>query len=315
MDQQGILDTKSQPSSAASGPSTGSAPSSSTPPDLHPTRSLEGRRDPSALPTVPSNVPDGFTGLAGLQISQGTPFVSQDDAPHSGRFDQRVFNQQPPYMRQAGPGLHQQTDPSSPWIGAGGFHDPASGAPPPAPDYSGPQYWNQPTLPTSRGYASFSYDPMSAPSASQRAHAYAMQRPDQMWSQHPQQPPMRSMSYGQIEGYPHSMDPYSNVHNQMHAPHMTRPMPQPLEVPNTSMMGPGPQSAPLRQDYQGYLNHQQQYAMQHGEFAPKLAVPSTDPGYAASYYQASPTLGSAHGSQHSPLNDSSSYAIHPSQPG
>lgn len=318
MDQQGVLENTSQPSSAsasgiASGPSSGSAVSSSTPPDRDPTKPFENLADQPGVETIPSNVPSNFSGLSGFQVDPRAPFTShQHDA--SIRFNQRVFDPSAGAMSQAGPGLRQQFDSHSPWIGAGGFQYQPAGVQ--TPQYSNSQYWRQDTTPGTDEYASYGFDSMHPPSVPQSAHPFAFSPPrlDEMWTQGPPQQPVRSMSYGQIEGYGHGIDPYPNYQQHgIHPSSMARHGPSNLEAQNVSMMPPGSQSAPLRQDYSMFPD-QQQYAMPHGDQPPK-SVPSSTTAYSGSYYHQSPQLGMGEGEQQVPMSEPGSYAVHPHQPG
>lgn len=301
VDQQSALESKSHSHSSKSGVGTGSSSGvSQSPPDVGPA-AFESHREIGGFHTVPSNAPTDYHRLA-------------LDHDHLANLEGQGFNQMPEAMDQAGSAYRQQTGAQSPWFGSEGFQYPMSSITHSSPEFPAHHYWRHNSITSPADYAPFpySFDATSTPpqTHNQNPYAFTQQRTDSMWP-HPQQQPVRSMSFPHIEGYAQNMSQYGAFQQgAMHQPTAVRPLPPTLDIPNATTMthAPAPRSAPIEQ-HPHSLNA---FSMQQGQYYPNGVHQVPNQSYQS--YD-SPHLSSVREEQTSPSNGSSKFAVQSTHPG
>jgi hypothetical protein len=291
-----------------SGPS--SAVSSATPPDIGPRTTFEASHELDGFPTLPSNAPSSYHGLS---IGLGSAMPGQGSSGHGSR-----SNEQAPDHFAGRFGPHMGSHP--PFAGASGFRQPMSFSAPSPNNHSG--YWHQHAMASPGDYAPFPNDLTTTSSTAPNPYAFTHQPTSMMWPpsnqhQQTQHQPVRSMSYGQIEGFGQNVSSYGDLHlGGLQQPAHLRQNPPTLEMQNASMMAqaPAPHSAPIAQHAQSFMDQQNAFGLQHSPFQQTGAPPSSTQSYSGTYYNTSPQLGVSQEERPESPGGTHSYIHHPSRP-
>lgn len=182
---------------------------------------------------------------------------------------------------------YQQAETRSPWHGSGGFpvHSSPVSSGPMGP--SDQQFWRFNQVGSPGDYAPFQVDSMHPPPHPHNASpfAFSQQRPDQFLQQ--QARPMRSTSYGQIEGvtnnngYPEGFHPSQSqgFPSMGHAPPSLA-----MQDATAMSVAPGPHSAPITQQHHIFMNPPSHYAISNELNHVSSTSMIQHPTYAGSWY-------------------------------
>ena len=292
--------------------------SSSTPPDIAPSTTFDSSRELEGFPTLPSNAPSNHPGLS---MGLGSNVLGQDDDGHTSRTNGHAFHQSAGRLTYTDPRYRQHADAPSLYAGPSGFRHPMSMSAPSTNDFVDQGYWRQGAVGSPGDYAPFPFDSTTTPTAVRNPYAFMNQPTNLMWppsqQQQHQQQPVRSMSYGQIEGYAQNMGHYGDLQlGGLQQSSELRHIPPTLETHAVMMaQAPGHHSAPIAQHAQSFMSQQNTYGMQQSPFQPAGSLPTTTQGYSGAYYDSSPQLSALHEEQSGSPGGLGRYTQHSSQPG
>ena len=187
------------------------------------------------------------------------------------------------------------------------------------PSHPNQHYWRFNQSDSPGDFAPFHVEPMHPPPDPHNGHSFVIQqqRAEQIWQQQQQQP-MRSMSYGQVEGIP-SSDGYAGAfqaNQQHHLPSM-RDAPITLDVQSAEVMvgASGPHTAPIGPPHHMFIGQPHPATLAGDPNHANATFVGPHPGYPGNWYHDSP-FAPVEEEHHDPIaRDSPKYIGRTHQPG